>query len=381
MAIRWTPHPSLAFTEFRGIAMTGFAPCVAVAFDGPIDIIGDVHGEYDALRALLVQLGYDDEGRHPEGRRLVFIGDLCDRGPDSPAVVEWVMAAVAAGRAQCLLGNHELLLLVGESRDSLRWFIDPSHAELQPGGKYAHCRVVPPERKAAYLAFFDSLPLVLERPDLRLVHAAWWPAAIDALRAAGTPGNLALYEAATQRIETQLEVRGITQREAEERSEHADQLKDGQGNPPLLPALAEANLRRNLDNAVRVLTFGPDCLATRPYYVMERWRMAERDRWWERYTDDVPVVMGHYWRKFETSPGTAAPSMPPSFDPTLGPSAWLGPKRNIYCVDFSVGARFVERSRGQTQFRTHLGALRWPECQLVIETGVVVATEPGFVSG
>ncbi len=181
--------------------------------------------------------------------------------------------------------------------------------------------------------------------------------------------------------ETELEVRGITQREAEERAEHADQLKDGQGNPPLLPALAEANLRRNLDNAVRVLTFGPDCLATRPYYVMERWRMAERDRWWERYTDDVPVVMGHYWRKFETSPGTAAPSMPPSFDPTLGPSAWLGPKRNVYCVDFSVGARFVERSRGQTQFRTHLGALRWPECQLVIETGVVVATEPGFVSG
>lgn len=352
---------------------------VAPAFAGPIDLIGDVHGEFDALRELLGHLGYDEAGRHPEGRRLVFIGDLCDRGPDSPAVVEWVMAAVAAGRAQCLLGNHELLLLVGESRESLRWFLDSSHAELQPGGKYAHCRVVPPARKAIYREFFDQLPVVLERPDLRLVHASWWPDAIGSLRAAGNAGNLSLYESAAARIEQELVDQGVAQREANERAHYAEDLKDGQGKPPLLPGLAEANLRRNLDNPIRVLTFGPDKLATQPYYVMERWRMAERDRWWERYDDSVPVVMGHYWRKYEPVAATIAPSMPPSFDPGLPATAWMGPRRNVYCVDFSVGARFVERSRGQATFRTHLGALRWPECQLVIETGAVVATEPGFL--
>jgi hypothetical protein len=354
------------------VAFEAATPRVAQAFDGPLDIVGDVHGEIDALRQLLGHLGYDDEARHPEGRRLVFIGDLCDRGPDSPAVIEWVMAAVAAGRAQCLLGNHELLLLYGESRESLRWFLDPSHAELQPGGKYAHCRVAPPSRKAAYLEFFASRPLVLERADLRLVHAAWWPAAIEALREAGTASSLGLYQDAERRIEERLVVDGVAEREAQERVDYAQDLKDGTGRPPLLPGLAEANLRRNLDNPVRVLTFGPDRLATEPYYVMERWRMAERDPWWDRYTDDIPVIVGHYWRKFEPSSGTAGPAMPPAIDPRLPPSAWLGPKQNVYCVDFSVGARFVERGRGSTAFRTHLGAVRWPERRLVIETGAEV---------
>ena len=59
-------------------------------FDGPLDIIGDVHGEIDPLRSLLRHLGYDDGGLHPDGRRLVFVGDLTDRGPDSPAVVNLI---------------------------------------------------------------------------------------------------------------------------------------------------------------------------------------------------------------------------------------------------------------------------------------------------
>jgi hypothetical protein len=63
---------------------------IAPLFEGPIDIVGDIHGdihgEIDALRDLLMHLGYNVEGEHPEGRRLIFIGDLTDRGPDSPAV-------------------------------------------------------------------------------------------------------------------------------------------------------------------------------------------------------------------------------------------------------------------------------------------------------
>src|SRR5947209_1123609 len=56
-------------------------------FDGAVDVIGDVHGEIDALRALLGHLGYDNDGVHREGRRLIFLGDLTDRGTNSPAVV------------------------------------------------------------------------------------------------------------------------------------------------------------------------------------------------------------------------------------------------------------------------------------------------------
>ena len=54
-------------------------PLVDKLFSGPIDIIGDVHGEIGALLSLLDLLGYDGQGNHAEGRRLVFLGDLGDR--------------------------------------------------------------------------------------------------------------------------------------------------------------------------------------------------------------------------------------------------------------------------------------------------------------
>jgi protein phosphatase len=82
---------------------------------GPFDVIGDVHGCHDELVALLDRLGYSitagtDGVRHvthPEGRRLVFVGDLVDRGPDTPGVLRLVMASVRDGIALCVAGNHD----------------------------------------------------------------------------------------------------------------------------------------------------------------------------------------------------------------------------------------------------------------------------------
>lgn len=85
---------------------------------GPFDIIGDVHGCIDELEALLGQLGYqaaDRDGQavwaHPEGRRALFLGDLCDRGPGTPAVYRLVMAMVRHKTGLCIPGNHEIKLL------------------------------------------------------------------------------------------------------------------------------------------------------------------------------------------------------------------------------------------------------------------------------
>ncbi|MER5556449.1 polynucleotide kinase-phosphatase [Streptomyces sp. NPDC002793] len=73
---------------------------------GPFDIIGDIHGCSSELDTLLGTLGYKD-GTHPEGRTAVFVGDLVDRGPDSPGVLRRVMSMVASGDALCVPGNHE----------------------------------------------------------------------------------------------------------------------------------------------------------------------------------------------------------------------------------------------------------------------------------
>ncbi|GIG59317.1 polynucleotide kinase-phosphatase [Longispora fulva] len=87
---------------------------------GPFDIIGDVHGCRSELETLLTKLGWtllrDPAGRpvnatHPEGRLAVFVGDLVDRGPDSPGVLRLVMGMTAAGTALCVPGNHEQKLL------------------------------------------------------------------------------------------------------------------------------------------------------------------------------------------------------------------------------------------------------------------------------
>jgi protein phosphatase len=87
---------------------------------GPFDVIGDVHGCLAELELLLAELGYqigkDAAGRpagarHPAGRRAVFLGDLVDRGPDTPGVLRLVMGMAAAGSALCVAGNHEAKLL------------------------------------------------------------------------------------------------------------------------------------------------------------------------------------------------------------------------------------------------------------------------------
>jgi protein phosphatase len=82
---------------------------------GPFDIIGDIHGCYEELVALLTKLGYcmTENGavEPPPGRKAVFLGDLVDRGPAVPAVLKLVMGMVSAGTAYCVAGNHESKLM------------------------------------------------------------------------------------------------------------------------------------------------------------------------------------------------------------------------------------------------------------------------------
>jgi len=87
---------------------------------GPFDVIGDVHGCLDELLELLGTLGYtvtpDAEGHpadahHPDGRTVVFVGDLVDRGPSTVGVLKLAMGMTAAGHALAVPGNHEAKLI------------------------------------------------------------------------------------------------------------------------------------------------------------------------------------------------------------------------------------------------------------------------------
>jgi hypothetical protein len=83
------------------------------------DIIGDVHGHAEALEALLTRHGYVSHGRgyrHPE-RKLIFLGDLIDRGPNIRRTVEIARAMVDAGDAIVVMGNHEFNALCYHTPD------------------------------------------------------------------------------------------------------------------------------------------------------------------------------------------------------------------------------------------------------------------------
>jgi protein phosphatase len=113
---------------------------------GPFDVIGDIHGCRAELELLLAELGYDISrdskgravGAHREGRRAIFVGDLVDRGPDTPGVLRLVMGMVAAGDAFCVPGNHEdkLLRALRGRRVQVSHGLQESLAQLetQPAG-------------------------------------------------------------------------------------------------------------------------------------------------------------------------------------------------------------------------------------------------------
>ncbi|MBK8864378.1 MAG: metallophosphoesterase [Betaproteobacteria bacterium] len=72
------------------------------------DVIGDIHGQGEKLRALLAKLGYAERAGHwraPQGRMAVFVGDLIDRGPEQLAVLEIVRRMVDDGQA-CRTRRH-----------------------------------------------------------------------------------------------------------------------------------------------------------------------------------------------------------------------------------------------------------------------------------
>ena len=133
------------------------------------DIIGDVHGCLDALRRLCDALGYDDAFHHPEGRRLVFLGDLADRGPDSVGVLSLVSRLAHRGRALLTLGNHDdalLRWLCGEAVDIHKGGLAETVAQLEAR----------PDRKTfrkAVTALYEQAPLylLLDGGALIVVHA------------------------------------------------------------------------------------------------------------------------------------------------------------------------------------------------------------------
>ena len=228
------------------------------------DIIGDIHGHAEELIALLRKLEYENVGgtwRHPE-RKVIFVGDFVDLGPNQVDTVMIARRMVESGSAFAVLGNHEL--------NAIAWYLaDPlnpgeylrAHFSEKWGRKNrdqhaAFLREVEhkPELHREIIEWFLGLPLWLELEELRVVHACWHSGMIEYLAPSLLPGR---------RLSAELMVMASR--------EPANEMEKDSPEPSLF-------------KAVEMLTKGPDLPLPNGHtfhdkYGIERTRV--RVRWWD----------------------------------------------------------------------------------------------------
>jgi hypothetical protein len=275
-----------------------------------IDVIGDIHGQADKLQQLLSRLGYEQSGGvygSPD-RRVIFVGDLIDRGDAIGEVMEIVEGMVRAGAAQIVMGNHEFNALCFHAPDGKGGYLRP-HTDkncAQHAATLTHFEKNPSAMDRA-LTWFYSFPLWLDLGFVRIVHAAWSPLAMRLLKTPYlTPESLDL--ASTKgtseywAIETLL--KGVEATLPEGLS-HAD--KDGHVRTQIR---VRWWLKPDSERTVAETVFPPDpSFPNKPFTTPNQWEQYE--------LTEPPVVFGHYWLPQDWPP---APIMP-----------------NVICVDYSAG--------------------------------------------
>jgi hypothetical protein len=148
--------------------------------------VADVHGDYDALVAVLRQAGIVDQDLNWAGERthLVVVGDVLDRGPDSRRVLDLLMrlepsAEAAGGRVHMTLGNHEVMNLTGD----LRYVSAEEFA--------AFANDVPPEaRERFFERFAADRPEFADRTAARREFEQLFPRGYFGHRAAFAPDGV-----------------------------------------------------------------------------------------------------------------------------------------------------------------------------------------------
>ena len=281
------------------------------------DIIGDIHGHADPLRALLAKLGYEERRgayRHPE-RQAIFVGDFVDRGPKIRETLQIVRAMVDGGSALAVLGNHEWNALryhtLGADGQPLR--ANSAKYTAQHQATLDQVALPFPDEWQDWLAWFKTLPLFLDLGQLRVVHASWCARSVaevgnrrfadDDVLHATSRSNLIRYDAVkTLLTGPELDLPDGARFQDKNGHEHRNirvrWFRDGKR--------AEAATYRSLvfppSGDVPALAVPPELLTSVPDY-------AE---------NEPPVIFGHYW-------------MPPGTPQRLA--------KNAACVDYSVALK------------------------------------------
>ncbi|APW47990.1 metallophosphoesterase [Rhodoferax antarcticus] len=293
------------------------------------DIIGDIHGHADALKALLLSMGYTEgkgrAWRHPQ-RQAVFVGDFIDRGPRQIETVDIVRRMVQEGSAQAVMGNHEFNAIAWflPDPDQSGEYLRPHHSKEYGAKNYAQHKAFLEEVNGTpahkeIIDWFLTLPLWLELDGIRVVHACWH---------AGFMAYLETQGLQDRRLTAELMI--------EASREPADEAEKDTPTPSIF-------------KAVEALTKGVEVPLPGSHFFVDKdghTRKRVRTRWWDPHAvtyrkaamindeartelphdpipehnrighdGGTPVIVGHYW-------GSGTPAL-------------LSDK--VACVDYSIG--------------------------------------------
>ena len=276
------------------------------------DLIGDIHGHAETLEALLLKLEYEKRDgvySHPS-RRVIFLGDFIDGGPEQRRTIEIVRPMIDSGRALAVLGNHEFNAVAFATPDDNGGYLRPrSDKNLAQHDAFLNQYPADSRDYKNVIGWFRQLPLWLDLGGIRVIHACWDRKLIQRIAKAYDGPNL------------------------------SDEL------------LAKASDKGRWEyNAVETLLKGKEIPLPQGHHFHDRYgtqRHHIRIRWWDRHEttyrgkflgskswethipddpidleheityghSEPPVFLGHYW--LEGTPKTL--------------------EDNVACLDYSVG--------------------------------------------
>lgn len=269
------------------------------------DLIGDVHGCGNTLKKLLTKMGYEERDgcfRHAT-RKVIFVGDIVDRGPRIRDALHLVKNMVDAGEAEIVLGNHEYnaMCYCTRGRDA------EDHLFLREHNARNHRLIREtleefepyPKDWQMFLNWFHTIPLFIDKGQFRVVHACWDHHAIEHFKTLSADHCLSLemlYESARD---------GTFLDKMVDRLTRGTSLKLPDGETIISKDGYVRNMFRTKfwneePKTYSDVIFQPDPL---PDKLMDR-VLSEQELDQLMYYDhtQVPVFVGHYWMDGDPAP-------------------------------------------------------------------------------
>ena len=275
------------------------------------DIIGDIHGQYDKLAALLAKLGYAPLGdgfRHPAGRRVVFLGDYIDRGPKVRQVLIAVRAMVDSGDALAIMGNHEYNMVCYHMPDGAGGWLYPHGRPRDKGMRLTLAEFAGmPDEWAGWLEWMQRLPMFLDLGDFRAVHACWDAKGIESLAGKSLVDEEFLRASVKSRSPEHRAVKNVL-KGPELRMPDGNYYHDKEGNARDSVRVRWWNLPERASLGELVMPLPIDAPADAEPHKLKRVP--------NYLPDEPPVFFGHYWLPSESDKAPLA--------------------KNLACLDFSA---------------------------------------------